>query len=848
MVMARPLIRHFLLVCAILCILDRSLRCEEDIKARLTQANALRQKGSFAEARNAYEAVLPGLRAGAASGELGEALLGLSQIANAEGHYDLAVTRAHEAAEVYRKLTNQDGQARAGNDAGLAYMNSGKYPEAARELELALSLNRQTGNPKTSMPVLNNLGSVYYYQSKYSESFGAYDAAMHRLEQSSGEPWARYWRQITLLNLGALYQKLGNYQRALAVNKELERSPQGLTNGDLGHLYANLGALYRRLGDPQKALDEYRKAERSYTLEHDIDGELGVLKNTGIVLALDLGQLQQAFRTFSSARALAEKSKDRREAMQSLLYRAETLYRMEHLPEAESQFEAALGEATELGTIEEEWKALYALGRIAERHGDSALAGTRYHDAIAKIEGMRSKIQLSPLKSDFFADKRDVYDGMIKLLLKRNDTAAAFEYMERSRARLFQDSIHSEKSLVGAALHAAQEELAPSAALIEFWVGPDAIAAVWLTRNSAGIVQRQLAPSEMKELMDLASGLPDSLQENWQAGLEKLYGFIPEGLAQVWDGTHRHILIVPDGFLSLIPFELAPIPSGKLLLEAHDITYLPSAALLGRSADPQGLQFPWQHQLTAFGNPIVVSGGGDLLAASSEQRLGDLSGSAEEIQSIARMSAGRTQIFLGHADRKQNFFDAVAYHPVLLHVSTHAIADTDNAERSRLLFSPDQPGQPNNYLFLKELYEPDLRNVSLATLSACDTERGRLVPGEGVQAFSRALLTAGSRSTLTTLWSVPDQPTANFMKQFYFFLLKEHKSKAESLRLAKLKFLRSKGALSHPRYWAAFVLNGDGATPVPTFIPWQALLMPIPILALLALGARALITRRRRIG
>jgi len=56
------------------------------------------------------------------------------------------------------------------------------------------------------------------------------------------------------------------------------------------------------------------------------------------------------------------------------------------------------------------------------------------------------------------------------------------------------------------------------------------------------------------------------------------------------------------------------------------------------------------------------------------------------------------------------------------------------------------------------------------------------------------------------------------MKQFYFFLLKEHKSKAEALRLTKLEFLHSGTALSHPRYWAAFVLNGDGAEPVPSFV------------------------------
>ena len=63
----------------------------------------------------------------------------------------------------------------------------------------------------------------------------------------------------------------------------------------------------------------------------------------------------------------------------------------------------------------------------------------KFRDAIIKIESLRSKLQLSRLKSDFLADKRDVYDALIKLLLERNDAPAALEFMERSRARVFQD-------------------------------------------------------------------------------------------------------------------------------------------------------------------------------------------------------------------------------------------------------------------------------------------------------------------------------------------------------------------------------------------------------------------------
>jgi CHAT domain-containing protein len=249
-----------------------------------------------------------------------------------------------------------------------------------------------------------------------------------------------------------------------------------------------------------------------------------------------------------------------------------------------------------------------------------------------------------------------------------------------------------------------------------------------------------------------------------------------------------------------------------------------------QNASPTRL--PWQQQLVGFGDPAVIGGGESSLTSAPRGEIsGSLPASGDEIRGIARMSAGRTKLFLGTEDRKQTFFTSAHSGAALLHVSTHAVADMDDPERSRLLFSPDEPGQPNNYLFLKELYDLDLRGTSLATLSACDTERGRLVPGEGIQAFSRALLAAGSRSALTTLWRVPDEPTSQFMQHFYFYLLKKHQSKAEALRLTKLEFLHSGTELSHPRYWAAFVLNGDGSEPVPRFIPWQVLAIPILIIA-----------------
>jgi CHAT domain-containing protein len=212
--------------------------------------------------------------------------------------------------------------------------------------------------------------------------------------------------------------------------------------------------------------------------------------------------------------------------------------------------------------------------------------------------------------------------------------------------------------------------------------------------------------------------------------------------------------------------------------------------------------------------------GRDDLGSSEAQRLPF---SGEEIRGIDRMIHGRSEILLQERDLKRYFLNGHANSATLLHVSTHAFADFDNPENSRLLFSASSQDGAADYVFLRELYDLNLSRVGLATLSACDTERGKIIRGEGVQAFSRALLSAGARSSLTSLWRVDDQTTAEFMRQFYYFALRGGTSKAEALRLTKLKFMHSGTMLNDPRVWAAFVLSGDGLTPLPLVLSWTTL-------------------------
>jgi CHAT domain-containing protein len=299
-----------------------------------------------------------------------------------------------------------------------------------------------------------------------------------------------------------------------------------------------------------------------------------------------------------------------------------------------------------------------------------------------------------------------------------------------------------------------------------------------------------------------------------------------------------------------VPFDLVPLSPGSdtLLIEKYDISYLPTAALLRRSSGARGeLRFPWMRELVAFGDPSIPGQGRAQQSLDNSGSLAALPYAAEEIENLARVARGRSEIHTGTADLKSAFMAGQSRRAPILHLSTHAFADADIPENSRILFSPKSADGVPDYLFLRELYDLDLSEVNLATISACDTERGKMIRGEGVQAFSRALLVAGSRSSVTTLWRVADQPTSEFMKQFYYYALIQGQSKAEALRSAKLAFLHSTTELANPAHWAAFVINGDGAGTLPYFVSWGELAAAAAIATIgLAAGLWLLLRGRRR--
>jgi CHAT domain-containing protein/tetratricopeptide (TPR) repeat protein len=289
----------------------------------------------------------------------------------------------------------------------------------------------------------------------------------------------------------------------------------------------------------------------------------------------------------------------------------------------------------------------------------------------------------------------------------------------------------------------------------------------------------------------------------------------------------KRIIFVPDEGLHTIPFNVlpwSPKASDLLVLQHAEVSIVPSALFLTRihANVPQHVSAPriellgdpvfrisdWHHECTDAVEGRASAWAGRATSDWTES-LPRLPGSRAEVQMVARLSqqsrpSSHIDILLGCAAVPTALRRAASGRVDLLHIATHARVDSQRPRLSALALTPEQRGTSTASSFgLLDILGLKLSS-SLVVLSACETSRGRLLPGEGVLGPAQAFLQAGAGAVVASYWRVDDLSTSKFMQEFYRYLLAERLPAATALRRAQLD--EAEASSSHD--WAAFSLYG----------------------------------------
>ncbi|HEY3786614.1 MAG TPA: CHAT domain-containing protein [Steroidobacteraceae bacterium] len=367
------------------------------------------------------------------------------------------------------------------------------------------------------------------------------------------------------------------------------------------------------------------------------------------------------------------------------------------------------------------------------------------------------------------------------------------------------------------------------ASLVEYAAGAHDMYA-FIVSGSSGSVQ-VVRVADRHQIASAAAELLEKLRDP-----ETPPGAVRSAAAQLarlvlWPLTGRlagkRIVFVPDGALHTIPFSILPwsaSSSDQLVLQHAEVSTMPSALFLmheparvARRAEAPRLEL--------IGDPVFGLANwrreclnGEVSETLVQHRtrssldwvesLPRLPGSRAEVLGIARLArevrpAARVGTALGCAAVPGVLRRAAADQVDLLHIATHARVDAQRPRLSALALTPEADSEAASTFGLLDILGLKLTS-SLVVLSACDTSRGRLLPGEGVLGPAQAFLQAGAAAVIASYWRVDDQATAEFMQRFYRHLLGERLPASRALRQAQLE----EAASSFSDDWAAFALYG----------------------------------------
>ncbi|NEO19175.1 MULTISPECIES: tetratricopeptide repeat protein [unclassified Moorena] len=760
------------------------------------------------------------------------------------GRYQQAEPLYTQALQMDRKLLGEEhpSVATSLNNLALLYSSMGRYQQAEPLYTQALAMTRRLlgeEHPNVALS-LNNLALLYSSMGRYQQAEPLYTQALAMTRRLLGPDHPSV--ALSLNNLALLYQSMGRYQQAeplytqaLEMNRRLLRNQHPSVALSLN----NLALLYHLMGRYQQAEPLYTQSlemlRRLLGEEHPL---VASSLNNLAGLHHSQGNIQQALEFLEAGLDIQELNLER-----NLVAGAEKQKR-EYMKTISGTRDRAISLHLNSDPDNERAAGL-ALTTILRRKGRLLDFLTHSQQLLRKRLDFQSQKLLDRLNNTRTQLANLTYNRPENLPLEeyRNQLNKLRNQEQELVVKISRRSREFAQINQPVTIETIQQLIPEDTALVEFVeykpLNPQK-GSFGNPRYAAYVLPSKGAPQGI----DL--GEVDAFKPLWEIlelSLQTVYLPIPKvkEAARKMDeklmakvrpllGNSRRILLSPDSFLNLIPFEALVDEDNRYLVESYGFTYLTSGRDLLRLSNPNpkltqpvllgAPDFDNSAQTTALGEENQIVATRSLRDFNpSEWGLSPLPGALEEVNAIAKM-LGVEPLLGAHANEaalKQ------VTRPRILHIATHGFfqerpekeefTNGDNALlQSWLALAGIKDNKRENdhedgIFTALEATGLNLSGTKLVVLSACNTGLGNISAGEGIYGLRRALVIAGSESQVISLWNVNDEATKYLMVSYYQGL-KDNQGRSEALRRVQLQMLGSP-QYQHPIYWASFIPSGN---------------------------------------
>ena len=378
--------------------------------------------------------------------------------------------------------------------------------------------------------------------------------------------------------------------------------------------------------------------------------------------------------------------------------------------------------------------------------------------------------------------------------------------------------------------------LRPDEAVVQILLGEPTSQVFFVTRDGVQTYPIDLGRAEAAALVehlrvpfDAVATLPNFDVVASYELFRTLFGPVAGELA-----SYEHLIVVPTGPLLSLPMQVLVTrqPTAvtnydytniRWLGEQHALTLATSVRAL---VDLRGTRPSVAAKtLIGFGDFVPLDDPSVLLEArelpetcrsdiEKLKLLGRLPETASELRTVAQaLGAPSDNLVLGSAFSEEKLRTAGLSDFRIVYFAAHGLLPGQLdcwSEPSLLTSRPlGASAEDDGLLEASEILDLDL-DAELVVLSACNTGGEGEGGGESLTGLARAFFYAGARSLLVSHWEVPSRETVSLMTGTFTSMAEEDRpSTAEALRRSQLAMMRDRD-LSHPYYWAAFTVVGDG--------------------------------------